>query len=134
MTAIDVIGELGSSDARRLRQSGIRTTAALLRQAATIAGRRELASRLALEEDEILQLAFRIDLMRIKGMGVLYCELLSQIGVHTIEDLRTWNPDTLRAMIVQANGRFGLARRLPNLHSVAVWIIEARTLDSIVER
>ena len=133
MPVIDVLDNIEPVDARALRRMGIRTTEALLRKAATADGRREVASRVSLEEQEVLALVLSVDLMRIKGMGILYCRLLNQVGVFTIDDLGTWSPDALRAMLVQVNGRLGIARRLPNLERVTAWVTEAQGMESVVE-
>ena len=133
MTAIDAVGGIGLSHARRLRRSGIRTTDALLRRAATQAGRCDLAERISVSEQELLELALRIDLMRIKGLGTRYVDLLNAAGVLTAEELRTRDPDTLFAMMVQINGRRRMVRRLPGLERVREWVAEAQTFRPLVE-
>lgn len=134
MAAIDALDGMGPSNARTLRRAGIRTTDALIRKAATSEDRRALAAGLSLGEREILAWVLNIDLMRIKGIGVLYCRLLNQVGVFTIEELRAWNPHTLLAMIIQVNERLGLSTRLPNLERVTAWIREAQVTESVVQR
>ena len=133
MPMIDALDNVEPVDARTLRRMGIRTTEALLRRAATAEGRREVAPRVTLGEQEVLALVRGIDLMRIKGMGILYCRLLRHVGVLTIEDLRTWDPHTLRAMLVQMNERVAIARRLPNLERITAWVREAQSMESVVE-
>ena len=133
MAAIDAVGGIGLSHARRFRRSGIRTTDALLRRAATRAGRCDLAERLAVSERELLDLVLRIDLMRIKGLGTRYVDLLNAIGVFTAEDLRARDPDSLFAMMVQINRRRKLVRRLPSLERVRAWVAEAQAFQPSVE-
>ncbi|MDE0171095.1 MAG: DUF4332 domain-containing protein [bacterium] len=134
MAAIDAVGGIGLSHARRFRRSGIRTTEALLRRAATLEGRADLAERLSVNERELLELVLRIDLMRIRGLGTRYVDLLSAAGVSTAQELSTRDPDTLFAMMVQVNGRQGMVRRLPNLERVKAWVAEARTFQPLVEQ
>ena len=134
MAAIDAIGGIGLSHARRFRRSGIRTTDALLRRAATQDARRDLAERLSVAERELLELVLKIDLMRIKGVGTRYVELLNAAGVFTAEDLRTRDPETLLAMIVQTNDKRMMVRRLPNLDRVTEWVTEAGTFQPSVTR
>ena len=134
MAAIDAVGGIGLSHARRFRRSGIRTTDALLRRAATLEGRAALAERLSVNERELLELVLRIDLMRIKGLGTRYVDLLSAAGVSTAQELSTRDPDTLFAMMVQVNGRQRMVRRLPNLERVKAWVAEARTFQPLVEQ
>ena len=134
MAGIGDIKSIEPSQARQFRRSGIRTTRALLRRAATSAGRCDLARRVSLTESQLLEIALQIDLMRIKGIGTRYCDLLNAAGVFTVEELRSQNPETLLAMIVQMNHRRRLARRLPTLDRVAEWVAEAQSTQSLVER
>jgi hypothetical protein len=134
MAAIDAVGGIGLSHARRFRRSGIRATDALLRRAATPEGRADLAERLSVNERELLELVLRIDLMRIRGLGTRYVDLLSAAGVSTAQELSTRDPDTLFAMMVQINSRRRKVRRLPNLERVKAWVAEARTFQPLVEQ
>lgn len=134
MAAIDAVGGIGLSHARRFRRSGIRTTDALLRRAATPEGRADLAERLSVNERELLELVLRIDLMRIRGLGTRYVDLLSAAGVSTAQELSTRDPETLFAMMVQINSRRRMVRRLPNLERVKAWVAEARTFRPLVEQ
>ena len=132
MAAIDVVGGIGETHARRFRRSGIRTTEAFLRRAVSIDGRRELAASLSVDEQDLLDLAFRIELMSIRGVGARYAKLLSAAGVGTAEELRTRNPETLHALIVQINDRKKVVHRLPKLDRVMDWVAEARTVESAI--
>lgn len=133
MAAIDAVGSIESAQARQFRRLGIRTTDALIRRAATFEGRRDLAGKVSLTEPQILELALQIDLMRIKGVGTRYGEVLNAAGVFTVDELRSRNPETLLAMIVQINDRRRLVRRIPTSDSVAEWVAEARILQSLVQ-
>ncbi len=134
MAAIAGLDGIDPADARTLRRSGISTTEALLRKTATLEDRKQLDSVVAVGEQKLLSWALNIDLMRIKGIGVLYCRLLNQVGVFSIEDLRVWDPHTLEAILVQVNGRLGLSKRLPNLERVTAWVLEAQSTEPMVRR
>ena len=134
MAAIDAVGGIGLSHARRFRRSGIRTTDALLRRAATQSGRSDLAEKLSVSERDLLDLVLRIDLMRMKGLGTRFVELLNEAGVSTAEELKTRDPDILFAMMVQLNSRRRLVRRMPSLDRVREWVHEAQTFESVVEQ
>lgn len=134
MAAIDAVGGIGLSHARRFRRSGISTTDALLRRAATPAGRSDLAERLSVSERELLDLVMRIDLMRMKGLGTTFAQLLNEAGVTSAEELRDRDPDTLFAMMLQMNGRRRLVRRMPSLERVRAWVREAQTFQPLVEQ
>jgi predicted flap endonuclease-1-like 5' DNA nuclease len=69
------------------------------------------------------------DLMRIRGVGEEYSELLEKAGVDTVKELRKRNPKNLLDAIVQANEAHKLVRRLPNLLEVESWIKEAKEAE-----
>ena len=71
--------------------------------------------------------------MRIKGLGTRYVDLLDAVGVSTAEELKSRDPETLFAMVVQLNGRRSMVRRLPSLERVRAWVAEAKTFEPLVE-
>lgn len=131
------IGDVGSIDARqaaRLRKAGVRTTEALLRQAATRRGRSSLSERSGIPAAEILAWTHRADLMRIRGIGGDYAEILAAAGIATVVDLARRDPDELVASLVETNREHKLVRRLPSAPTVAEWVAAAAALDPIVSR
>ena len=69
------IDGLGVHAQARLKAEGIRTTAALLESASTPKGRKALAARTGLSEQQLLAWANIADCMRIKGMGKAKAEV-----------------------------------------------------------
>lgn len=133
MARIDEIRSLSHKEATRLRKAGVRTTDALLRKAATRSGRADLSSATDLPTSDLLKWANVADLMRIKGIGGEYAELLALSGVTTIKELRRRNGVALTARIMSVNGRKDLVRRLPTEAMVESWIHRASELDQIVK-
>ena len=68
------------------------------------------------------------DMMRIKGIGEEYSELLEAAGVDTVRELKYRNPKKLAEAIAAANTRRRLVRLLPSEKAVTKWIAEARSL------
>jgi hypothetical protein len=132
MARIDEIRSLPHKEATRLRKAGVRTTAGLLRRAATRSGRSELAIETDIPTAELLRWVNVADLMRVRGIGGEYAELLSGCGVNTVKELRRRNPVALTAKILSLNGRKDLVRRLPTEAMVEAWIERAGDLDLIV--
>ncbi|HHC07946.1 MAG TPA: DUF4332 domain-containing protein [Actinobacteria bacterium] len=132
MTSIGSIGGLDHKRATKLRKARIRTTEALLRRGGDAKGRRALAKLTGLSTDELLRLAHRADLMRIKGIGSEYVTLLGAAGVETIRDLRRRNPARLVAAMTAVNEERRLVRRLPTLRMVTAWVEAAKSLDPLV--
>lgn len=132
MARIDEIRSLSHKDATRLRKAGVRTTTALLRRASTRAGRSELAGETDISTADLLRWVNVADLMRIRGIGGEYAELLASCGIQTLKELRRRNPVALTAKILSMNGRKDLVRRLPTESMVEAWIDRATSLELVV--
>ena len=133
MASIDTIEGLGHKEATRLRKARVRTTEALLRTASTRSGRRHLSELTDLPERMILEWVNRADLMRVKGVGEEYSDLLEAAGVDTIKELRRRNPRNLLGTMIEVNLKKRLVRRLPTETMVTRWVDNAKTLDPIVK-
>jgi predicted flap endonuclease-1-like 5' DNA nuclease len=133
MGSIDTIEGIGVKNATRLRKARIRTTEALLKRGATRAGRREVAAATGLTAKQILEWVNRADLMRVKGIGEEYSDLLEAAGVDTVKELRNRKPENLLARVVEINGGKRLVRRLPTLKMVERWVEHAKELPPVVK-
>lgn len=110
-----------------LEAAGLHTSDQLLAASAYPRDREALAARLGIDTREVLELANRADLARIKGVGKIYSDLLEWTGVDTVAELAQRNPANLYAAIVKA-ADLHFARRLPTPENVADWVAEAKTL------
>lgn len=72
------------------------------------------------------------DLMRVKGIGGEYAELLASCGVSTLRELRRRNGVALTAKLMAVNGRKDLVRRMPTEAMVEAWIERANRLELLV--
>jgi predicted RecB family nuclease len=133
MASIDAIEGIGVKNATRLRKARIRTTEALLKAGASRRGRKELAEGTGFSEHQILEWVNRADLMRVKGVGEEYSDLLEAAGIDTVKELRTRNPGSLLNKIVESNERKHLVRRLPTEAMVARWVAHAKLLPPVIE-
>lgn len=122
MGSIDAIQGLPHRPATKLRKNGIRTTEALLKQAGSRRGRTTLSSKTSLDAADLLRWAHRADLMRVKGIGPEYADLLEVAGVNTIKDLRRRNPGSLSRRMAELSERERLVQRLPTEAMVRKWI------------
>lgn len=132
MASIDTIEGIGHKQATSLRKARIRTVEALLKKGATRKGRREIAGETGISEKLILEWVNRADLMRVRGVGEEYSDLLEAAGVDTIKELRRRNPENLLAAMVQLNVEKNLVRRLPTTAMVERWVDHAGELEPIV--
>jgi len=132
MASIDAIEGVGHRQATRLRKAGVRTTEALLKVAAARKGRKALFEATGLTEKLLLEWVNRADLMRVKGVGEEYSDLLEAAGVDTVKELRRRNPENLLGAMVDVNAKKRLVRRLPTESMVERWVEHAKTIDPIV--
>jgi hypothetical protein len=68
------------------------------------------------------------DMMRIKGIGEEYSELLEAAGVDTVRELKHRNPKKLAQAMAKANTERKLVRLLPSEKAITKWIAEAKSL------
>jgi predicted flap endonuclease-1-like 5' DNA nuclease len=132
MASIDSIECIEIKDATRLRKNGVRTTEALLKKAGTRRGRKDLASATGLADREVLDWVNRADLMRVKGIGAEYSDLLEAAGVDTVKELKTRSPAALTKRMGTINSKKKLVRRLPTESMVVRWVNEAKKLKPAV--
>ncbi|RPI22163.1 MAG: DUF4332 domain-containing protein [Actinobacteria bacterium] len=132
MASIAAIQGLHHSEATRLRKARVRTTEALLKAAASRKGRKDLAEATGLDEKRILEWVNRADLMRVKGVGSEYSDLLEAAGADTIKELRRRNPKNLLEVMAELNVRKRLVRRLPTESMVAAWVDSAKATEPLV--
>ncbi len=132
MASIDAIDGIGHTQATKLRKARVRTTEALLKTGATRQGRQELADATGITLQQILTWVNRADLMRVRGIGEEYSELLESVGVDTVRELRRRNAANLLASMIEVNTKKRLVRRLPTTSMVEGWVEHAKTLESVI--
>jgi Domain of unknown function (DUF4332) len=114
--------------ASKLKAHGIRTTEALLEAARTVKGRKALASKTGISEQQLLEWANFSDYMRIPGMGKAKVGLIRAAGVATVRELALRNPTRLAQNMKEINTKRKLVRVLPSEKSVGQLIERARKL------
>ena len=132
MPTIAAIEGIGHRNATKLRKARIRTTEALLKRGGTRKGRKEVAQATGLGEKQILGWVNRADLMRVKGIGEEYSDLLEHAGVDTVKELKNRKPANLHAKMVEINQSKRLVRRLPTESMVEGWVEHAKRLKALV--
>ncbi|MEM2913852.1 MAG: DUF4332 domain-containing protein [Candidatus Bathyarchaeia archaeon] len=130
---IKKIEGIGSKYAEKLLAAGIKTTDDLLQAGKTRKGREDLASKTGISSDLILEWVNIADLIRIKGIGEEYSDLLEEVGVDTVAELATRVPENLHSKIIAVNQEKKLVRRPPTLENIKKWVEEAKKLPRIVE-
>ncbi len=124
---------IGPSFTKKLKKAGIHTTDALLDRGATKKGRKAVAAETGIDEGKILKWTNMADLMRVRGVGEEYSELLEAAGVDTVKELRKRKPANLQKAMAEANsGRRKLVRLVPGEKSVTKWVEQAKELKPVM--
>jgi predicted flap endonuclease-1-like 5' DNA nuclease len=132
MAKLETIEGIGPVYAARLRAAGIRTVEALLRAGATPEGRKELAEKTGIGDEYVMDWVNRADLMRVRGVGEEYSDLLEKAGVDTVVELAQRNPANLHGKLLEVNVEKRLVRRPPAQGMVARWVEQAKVLPRVV--
>ncbi len=132
MKVLEIEG-IGEAFAEKLRTAGIETVEVLLERGGTRKGRADLALSTGLSEATILEWVNHADLMRIRGVGPEYADLLEEAGVDTVPELARRNATHLHTAILELLEKKELVRRPPTEGMLADWIDEAGKLGRTIE-
>jgi predicted flap endonuclease-1-like 5' DNA nuclease len=125
---------IGPQYAEQLSLAGIQTADALLDQGAKPGGRAAIEKATGISQTLILKWVNRIDLMRIKGVGSEFSDLLEMAGVDSPSELAQRNAANLATTFQEVvAARPNTVRRVPSETEVAGWIAEARSMPKVVE-
>jgi predicted flap endonuclease-1-like 5' DNA nuclease len=128
---IDLEG-VGPAYAEKLNTAGIKTTADLLTNGGTKAGRKKLADDTGIDEGKILTWVNHSDLHRIDGIAGQTSELIEAAGVDTVKELATRNAENLAAKMQEINDAKNLSGRVPSAEQLQKMIDQAKDLEQAV--
>ena len=126
---IEGIGEVFGG---KLTEAGVASLETLLTQGATPSGRESLAKTIGVESSRVLEWVNRADLMRVKGVGSEYSDLLEFAGVDTVPELAQRNASNLHEAIAKVIAEKGLVRRPPSAADIESWINHAKELGRTI--
>ena len=132
MTNIATIEGIGPVYAEKLAAAGAKTVEVFLDMAKDPKGRKSLAEATGIDDGRILKWANKADLMRIKGVGEEYSDLLEAAGVDTVKELKHRKAENLHAKMEEVNAEKKLVRQTPSLKSVADWIEQAKEMPAVL--
>lgn len=130
--SVSEIEGIGPAIGKTLKAAGIDTTDELLERCSSKKGRGAVARETGLSESQLLKWTNHADLMRIKGVGGEYAELLEASGVDTVKELGTRNAANLAAKMAEVNEAKSLTRRVPGEDTVADWVAAAKNMEQRV--
>jgi predicted flap endonuclease-1-like 5' DNA nuclease len=124
----------GVSDAlaEALKARDIKTNEQLVEASATPDQRKALATDCGCDVKELLQIANRADLARVKGVSGVYSDLLEHAGVDTVKELATRRADNLHAKLGETNESLKLTQRPPTAAQVQDWVEQAKGLPKML--
>ena len=129
---VEEIEGIGPAYAKQLQDAGIRTSDALLERAGPKAGRDALAVDTGISGKLLLEWVNACDLMRIKGIGAQFSDLLEAAGIDSPAELAQRNPANLAQTFGELNAARATTRRAPTEAMVAGWIEQAKQLSPVV--
>ncbi len=111
---------------RELQKVGIATFDDMILRTKDKKERDELALRLLLPKEKLIQWVERARLVQLKGLGVENLRLLETLGIHSVSALASETPEMFSEKIEQAfQGRIVLRRA-----ELRIWINEAKRVQS----
>jgi predicted flap endonuclease-1-like 5' DNA nuclease len=131
---IEEVEGIGPVYASKLEQAGVRSTDDLLEQGAKPSGRARLATETGIDGGLILEWVNHVDLMRIKGVGSEYSDLLEAAGVDSPAELARRNAANLATTFQEVDAaRPDMVRRVPSESEIQGWIDQSKDLPKVVE-
>lgn len=132
MTDLQTIEGIGPAFEEKLKAGGIDSCKKLLEVGGTKEGRKRICEDCDMDDTRVLKFVNHADLMRVKGVGGEYSELLEAAGVDSVPELAQRNADNLHSKMTEINESKKLVRALPNRDKVADWIEQAKGLPRAV--
>lgn len=133
MYQLSAIEGIGPVYQEKLKQAGIGSADALLKQGATAKGREELEKATGISGKLILEWVNHADLFRVKGIGPEFADLLEEAGVDTVAELAQRKAENLHKAMLDTNRAKNLVNRMPSLENVRDWIEQAKKLPRVVQ-
>ena len=117
----------------RLAAAGIKDVKEMLEAGRTHAGRQKLADETGAPLAAIVELVKLSDLARIPGIKGIRARLYHDAGVDSVAKMAGWDPEGLRAMLLEFVERTGFEGIAPLPAEAAFSVARAKELPRIVE-
>lgn len=131
---IEEVEGIGKAHAAKLQAAGVNSTDDLLERGAKPNGRTSLEQATGISHAQILEWVNHVDLMRIKGVGSEYSDLLEEAGVDSPAELAQRNAANLASKIGEVmKAQPHIVRRVPGEAELQDWIDQSKALPKVVE-
>ena len=128
---VSLLSGISPELALQLRAVGINNSDRLLAAVSTPSMREKLAHRLQIAPDILLSAGRCAEFVRIRGIGNIYADMLTQAAVASLPELAACDPkrlhNTLQSIAIDLN-----VYRLPGRSELQDWIAQARQLEPIL--
>jgi hypothetical protein len=118
---------------QKLEALGIRNSSQMLTAGKTPKKRQELSTRTGMPPEAILELVKLSDLTRIFGVKSIRARLYYDAGVDTLDKMAKWDPDILRAKLIEFVQKTGFNGIAPLPKEAEFTVKEAKKLPRIIE-
>ncbi|NVM54979.1 MAG: DUF4332 domain-containing protein [Candidatus Helarchaeota archaeon] len=133
---IEIMRTLDKKILDKLITKNIKLTKQLYKIIRTRKGRERLSKDINWNPQQLMKTANILDLMRLDGINEGWAMLLERLGVDTVRELASRNPDNLYKMILEYPWRGTIeriAKRKPTMRQVQYWIKKAKRTKSSLE-
>jgi|GEM_PF-725263 len=130
---IEEVEGIGKGYGKRLRAMNIESTRDLFTHCSNTAGIQMVAKDIQMEDEVVRSWTSMADLMRVKGIGGQYAELLEYSSVHTTQMLAGSDTSGLTMKMADVNSRENRVRSTPDEATVSTWIAHAKTLSKVLD-
>jgi Domain of unknown function (DUF4332) len=124
---------VNAADLKTLENAGIRNVKDMIEAGQTSAKRKKLSTKTGVPVATILELVKLSDLARIQGVKGIRARLYYDAGVDTMEKMAKWNPEELRAYLVEFVKKTGFKGVAPLPKEAKFTVETARRMPKIVE-
>jgi hypothetical protein len=131
--ALDQFRGVNPAHAQALARAGIEHVEHMLKAGRTPGDRQALAQKTGLPPEAILEFVKLSDLARLPGVKGIRARLYYDAGVDTVEKMARWEPEALRAMLVEFVARTGFDGIAPLPKEARDTVTSARKLPRVVE-
>jgi predicted flap endonuclease-1-like 5' DNA nuclease len=119
---------IDESGLSKLATAAINSIPELIEKANSSAKRAALSKETGIDAQTLTEWYNRADLMRVKGIGKEFANLLEECGVDTVKELQHRVPANLQAKLKETNDARKIAHHAPNLQQVEDWVKQAKEL------
>lgn len=103
--ALSKFPDVDSQLVQKLEQRGIKNSKHLFNAVKTNPERQKLYSELAIPENQIMELAYLSDLVRLYGVGPAFARLLFDVGIRSVESFLNYGPEKIIEIYEEKTGK-----------------------------